>query len=374
VDRPRVLYVINGFMRGGAELGFKTMLEHGFLQGCDVRVLAIHEGVPELRAAVEALLPPGALHVASKGKRLTLLAMAKAAWSLRELLARFRPNSVVLSLKQANILGRLLLLRHPGVHCVAFEHIAKLEQARLTPLYAFLLKRLSPRVDEVWADCSATLEGAQAYYIPRARASRIVPLFVASPEAPRKSCFDAARPIRLTTAGRLVPRKRTEVIIGAVKQLHDRGRETTLTIFGDGPKRRELEILAESLGIGGHVEFRGFVPGWHVQALEHDMFIHLSDEEGFCIVVAEAMMAGLPVIASPVGGVVEYLKDGKDGLYAPHAQPKALADLIARLIDSQPLRSELGRNAARSIEETFGPDTARGTFATLTRTLAGLRP
>jgi glycosyltransferase involved in cell wall biosynthesis len=199
-------------------------------------------------------------------------------------------------------------------------------------------------------------------------------LFVAPPEALRKNRFDAARPIRLATAGRLVPRKRTEVIIEAVKQLHVSGRETTLTIFGDGPRRPELEILADRLGIGGNVEFRGFVPAWHAQALEHDMFIHLSDEEGFCIVVAEAMMAGLPVIASPVGGVDEYLKDGRNGLYAPHAQPEALADLIARLIDSQPLRSELGRNAARSIKETFGPDTARGTFATLTRTLAGLRP
>lgn len=362
----RVLYVINGFARGGAEHGFKTMLEHGFLKDRDVRVFAICEGSPEVRAAIEALLPPGALHVVSRRPTLTLSAMLKAAWALRRLLSAFEPGAVILSLKQANILGRMLLLRRPEVHCVAFEHISRLEHGRLTPLYGFLLKRLSHRVDEVWADCRATLAGARAYYTPRTRTERVAPLFVAPPDAPKKECFAAGAPFRVVTAGRLIPRKRVDVIIEAIGRLRDRGHKVTLTVFGDGPQRSALERLAARLGLSGSVTFRGFEPSWHEHALHQDLFVHLSDDEGFCIVVAEAMMVGLPVIASPVGGVIEYMDDGQDGVYAPKADAATLADLMAQLMPAEVRRKTLGESAARRIRGAFAPHAIRAQLAALT--------
>ena len=71
----RVLYVINGFNKGGAEIGLRTMLEHGFLKGCDVRVIGLHEGAPELRAAIGRLVGPDNLVLASDRPKLTLAAL-----------------------------------------------------------------------------------------------------------------------------------------------------------------------------------------------------------------------------------------------------------------------------------------------------------
>src|SRR4051812_48820638 len=98
------------------------MLENGFLEGCNAHVFAIHEGVPELRREVEALLPPGRLTVVSGSPRLDGTAMISAFLALRAIIRSFAPDTVVLSLKQANILGRAAMLGQPG-HVVSFEHI-----------------------------------------------------------------------------------------------------------------------------------------------------------------------------------------------------------------------------------------------------------
>lgn len=365
MGKPRILYFINGFNRGGAELGLLTMLEHGFLEGCETRVLAIHEGDGALRGSIEALLPPGAVTVVSKGQSLKLSAMLGSALALWRLIREFRPAIAVLSLKQANIIGRCVLLAFPRIHCVAFEHIARLEQGRLASLYAFLLKRLSFRVDETWADCTTTLVGAQQYYTPADRTTRIIPLFVSSPDQPRKERFEANRPFSIVTCGRLINRKRTEVIVAALAKLRAEGADVTLTVFGDGPRRRELEGQTKALGLEPFVQFRGFQSKWFETARDYDAFLHLSDEEGFCIVVAEAMMVGLPVIASPVGGVPEYMSDGQDGLYARKSEPEAIAQLLRDLMSTEERRKMLGLNASNRIHKAFSPSAARAVFAEL---------
>ena len=76
---------------------------------------------------------------------------------------------MVLSLKQANVVGRLAALLLPRLTCVAFEHIAEYRARRLQRLYGPLLRLLSTRVDEVWADCGETLEETRRYFPPRRR-------------------------------------------------------------------------------------------------------------------------------------------------------------------------------------------------------------
>lgn len=366
----RVLYVINGFNKGGAEIGLQTMLEHGFLRGCDVRVIGLHEGAPELRAAIGRLVGPENLVLASDGPKLTLAGLWRGFRTLRATLRTFRPHTVVLSLRQTNIVGRLALLDHRAIRCIAFEHIAKLEAGRLTTLYAALLWLLSPRVDEVWADCRVTLEGARRYHRGRPR-ERVVPLFVADAQAPRKTDYRLGTPARIVTAGRLIPRKRVDVLLQALTRLRGDGHDCTLTIFGDGPDRPRLMQLAESLGLGASVTFAGFRPRWYETAREHDLCVHLSDEEGFCIVVAEAMMVGLPVIASPVGGVLEYARDGLDAIHAPvPPKPDDVARQISGLLADAGRRRALGEAAAERIADTYGTVAAVAVYDSLTRTLA----
>lgn len=366
----RVLYVINGFNKGGAEIGLRTMLEHGFLRGCDVRVIGLHEGAPELRAAIARLVGPDNLVLASDRPKLTFAALWRGFRTLRATLRTFRPHTVVLSLRQANIIGRLALLDHRAIRCIAFEHIAKLEAGRLTAVYAALLWLLSPRVDEVWADCRVTLEGAGRYHRGHRR-ERVVPLFVADAHAPRKTDYRLGTPARIVTAGRLIPRKRVDVLLQALARLRRDGRDCTLTVFGDGPDRPRLMQLAEALGLGASVTFAGFQPRWYESAREHDLCVHLSDEEGFCIVAAEAMMVGLPVIVSPVGGVLEYSRDGLDAIHAPvPPRPNDVARQISGLLADAGQRRALGEAAAERIAHAYGAVAAVAVYDSLTRTLA----
>lgn len=366
----RVLYVINGFNRGGAEIGLRTMLEHGFLGGCDIRVLGLHEGAADLRAAIARLVGPENLIVASDGPALTLSGLWRGFRTLRATLRTFRPHAVVLSLRQANIVGRIALLDQHASRCIAFEHIARLEAGRLTSVYATLLWLLSPRVDEVWADCQVTLDGARRYHRGRRR-ERVVPLFVADAGAARKADYRLGAPVRLVTAGRLIRRKRVDVLLHALARLRRDGRDCTLTVFGDGPDRPRLVQMADALGLGPSVTFAGFQPRWYDAASDHDLCVNLSNEEGFCIVVAEAMMVGLPVLASPVGGVLEYTRDGHDAVHAAvPPEPAGIARQISGLLADADRRRALGEAAAGRIAGTYGAQAASAVYASLTRTIA----
>lgn len=365
----RVLYVINGFNKGGAEIGLKTMLEHGFLTGCKVKVVAFHQGSAELHAAIAGLVGPENLIVVSLKRKLTLAALWAGFLTLRRTIRTFRPTTVVLSLRQANILGRLALLDHRAIHCIAFEHIAKLEAGRLTPLYAVLLWLLSTRVDEVWADCRVTLEGSRRYYLGR-RPERVVPLFVAKSHVLPKADYALRGGVRLVTAGRLVARKRIDLLLTAIAHLRAEACDCTLTIYGDGPEREALTRLAAQLGLSEAVDFAGFRPDWHLAARDHDLCVHLSNQEGFCIVVAEAMMVGLPVVAYPVGGILEYSRHGSDAIHATTSDPAAVARLILDLLAREDRRRSLGEAAADRIAQSYGTASATAIYDALTRAVA----
>jgi glycosyltransferase involved in cell wall biosynthesis len=82
----------------------------------------------------------------------------------------------------------------------------------------------------------------------------------------------------------------------------------------------------------------------------------VSNWEGFPLSILEAMRAGLPVVASEVGGVAEAVEDGKTGYVVPQGATEALQDRIERLLASSALRVELGANGRRRYEQHFTLD------------------
>jgi glycosyltransferase involved in cell wall biosynthesis len=155
------------------------------------------------------------------------------------------------------------------------------------------------------------------------------------------------------TAGRLVSRKRIDLLLRAVRILIDRGRPAVLTIYGEGPMKASFKQLADDLDIGHLVEFAGFRHQWYAAAKDHDLFIHMSDEEGFCIVVAEAMMVGLPVIANAVGGIRDYSNDGVTAVHLSSMDPQYVADIVVQYLDCESNRHSLGLQAAEGIKSSY---------------------
>jgi glycosyltransferase involved in cell wall biosynthesis len=340
----RVLYVVNGFDQGGAEHGLLTLLENGAFDDHDLRVLAFCRGRGDLADTIAARLGKRVEFV-TDGDTLTLWACSAGFFSVLRTAFSFRPQKMVLSLKQANVVGRSAAMLMPGLTCVAFEHTPNYRARRFQGLYGPLLRLLSVRVDEVWADSADTLEETRRYFLPRRRESHVIPVFVAAGNAPCKTEYGLGSGVRLAAAGRLVAGKNLALLLESMVLLREDSVEAKLDVYGDGPERQAIEALLVERGLQNHVTLHGYRADWATQATAADIFLNLSEVEGFCIVVAEAMLAGLPVIAVDVGGIRDYGLVGENMLKLSAADPQGARAAILRLIGDQSLRERLGRRA-----------------------------
>src|SRR5919107_4293 len=160
-------------------------------------------------------------------------------------------------------------------------------------------------------------------------------------------------PVELLSVGRLDPEKAPEMLLKALALLEKRtpGRYR-LTIVGDG--QLESELRADADRFGDAVRFRGHIPnGPELFDLYRtsDVLVHVARTEGLPQVLTEAQAAGLPIVATDVGGVRAGLGDGAEALLVPPNDPGALAAAITRVASDRDLRAvfrELGLARART--------------------------
>jgi glycosyltransferase involved in cell wall biosynthesis len=240
-----------------------------------------------------------------------------------------------------------------------FQLPKRLGGRRAGGFYGPALKALSWRVDEIWGDCEAVLHETRPYFLPRRRRHQVVPLFVADDTTAQKQSYALHAPLRLAAAGRLIDRKNFDSAIDAVRLLDDRGIAATLDLYGDGPERSALEAKARALRLHDRVRLHGYVANWSECAVDSDIFLNLSDTEGFCIVVAEAMLAGLPVIATAVGGIREYGRDGVNMREVAHPSAELAAAQVARLAKDESLRRKLGIAARERMLREYSVEALR---------------
>jgi glycosyltransferase involved in cell wall biosynthesis len=136
--------------------------------------------------------------------------------------------------------------------------------------------------------------------------------------------------------------------------------ELRLLYAGTGSGVEETRRLVEQFGLGGRVEFTGWLQAERKQATlaGATMFVLPSFVEGMPMALLEAMSFGLPVIATPVGGVPEIVTHGLDGLLVPAGDIDALAAAITRLASDPELRARLGRAARETVAKRFSLDSA----------------
>ena len=159
---------------------------------------------------------------------------------------------------------------------------------------------------------------------------------------------------------RLVRRKRLDVLLDAVAEL--RNRRVRVAIIGSGPLGEALKQQAAALGLGADVRFPGRVSeadkaSWLKAA---DLFCLASEHEGLGLVYLEAMGAGLPVIASDVGGQCDILRDGMDGRLVPVGDADALAACLGGLVDDPARLGAMGSEARRRAAAFSPRETANG--------------
>jgi glycosyltransferase involved in cell wall biosynthesis len=123
-------------------------------------------------------------------------------------------------------------------------------------------------------------------------------------------------------------------------------------LAGDGPLRRELEKQAQDLGLGNRVIFLGDRRDVPSVLASMDVAVLTSDSESLSNVILEAMAAGLPVVAYRVGGNAELVNEER-GVLVPAGDEEGFAAAVRRLLASQSMRMQLGRNSRKFAQENF---------------------
>lgn len=144
--------------------------------------------------------------------------------------------------------------------------------------------------------------------------------------------------VRLVFVGRCDAQKDHETLLRALATVPD----AHLVLVGDGPLRRRLEQLAQSMGVRARVSFLGWRDDVPAILKASDIYVHSAHSEGFGVAACEAMAAGLPVVASDVPGLAQVVQGA--GILFPPGDDRALAQCLNALIRS----SEQRRDAAKA--------------------------
>jgi glycosyltransferase involved in cell wall biosynthesis len=183
---------------------------------------------------------------------------------------------------------------------------------------------------------------------------------------PRLRLFDGS-PV-IGAVGRFSEEKGHRHLIQAMTAVRKSLPNARLVLVGYGALEGELKGRASSLGLDGAVTFAGERDSADVLT-SFDLFVQPSLYESQGLALLEAMAAGIPAIASDVGGVGDVVRDGETGLLVPPADSEALAAAIVRLANSPELGLALSRKAAGRVRDQFSSETMLEAYARLYREL-----
>lgn len=335
----RIAYIINSVEGGGAELAVPALTRVMRDAGASVRVFALtrRDGralAPMQAAGLDPLVREGGLQDHCQALR----------WLHREVRA-WGATHLWTSLNRANTMG-LLLGPHLGLPVICWQ-----QAAHLRPWMCRLMRLLQSRA-ALWVGDSAYIADLTRQRLA-VRKDRLMtwPIFAADPDQPVSAPWQPGQTLQLGSLGRLHPEKGYEELIKALALLRRQGFTPPcpirLTLAGEGKERARLAALAARGGVAdivlpGYIDRpQHFLSGLH-------LYLQPSHSEGFCIAAHEAMVAGLPVLASAVGEIQFSIREGITGHTVPPRDVPALADRLGRML-AEPGRLHTMGAAARSL-------------------------
>jgi glycosyltransferase involved in cell wall biosynthesis len=338
-----VLLVIDSLDGGGAERYVVDLAIALHDRGWPIEVACSTGGV-RAGALAEAGIPVSVLTGGLVKRRVS----GGYGRSLRRLIQDRRP-AVVHAHLYASAAAAVVATRGSSVPVVLTEHTEAPWRDRAA---CAVSRRVYQRVDHVVAVSSAirdTLIGT--YGVPAGRVDMLLPATAAPAAVPRRR--DGVSAALAGVVGRLVPEKGVDVFLRAAALIVSALPAARFVVVGDGPLRTALEARAASLGLTGAVTFTGFRPDAPQLIADLDVLAVPSRSDGSPLVVCEAMAAGIPVVASRVGGLPDLVVHGVSGLLVRPEDPEDLARTVVHLLRDPAAAQALGRRgrqlaAARS--------------------------
>jgi len=224
--------------------------------------------------------------------------------------------------------------------------------------------------DCVIAQCEATRQELIRRGLPEATSRVVISGFeveaaILDPAA--RAAGRAARGIADDTVlfanvARCYPEKAQDLLLETFAEVAAREPRAHLWLFGTGPLEQKLKEHAHRIGLDAAVEFVGFAPDIDTQLQLTDAQLHPSYAEGVPLAVCSGMAAGLPLVASAVGGIPEMIDHDVNGMLVPAADApdfrRAFAAATERLLREPETRARLGSAARRFMVEEYSMEAA----------------
>jgi len=339
----RVLLVIDSLDGGGAERYVVDLAIALRSRGWDIEVACSAAGVRAAR--LRAANVPVKVLAGSLVKRRLSLRYVRA---LRRLLAQGRYDVVHAQLYASAAAAAAAVPR--GTPLVLTEHSEGLWRSWRARAVSRWFYRRATRIVAVSASIRNVL--VDAYRVPPARIEVLpaVPVIAVRPPAPRPG---GERSAVVGFAGRLIPEKGADVFLRAASLVAGVVPEARFVVIGDGRLRGVLEALAGDLGLlGDRARFLGFRGDAADLIAGLDILAVPSRSEGTPLVVGEAMAAGVPVVASRVGGLPAQVTHRATGLVVDPEDPEGLATALVSLLLAPDEARQLGE-AGRACAARF---------------------
>ena len=362
----RVVHVVVSLEAGGLERVVLDLLREGRRLGQDASVICLEQpGKLADEAAAQGF------RVLCAGKRPGL------RWStvskVRALLEPLRP-AVVHAHQSGALLYAGLAARRAGVPVVVHtehnNHLRK-QGSALGRLRRTMLARVAGRRAQRFFCVSGDVADAvRKHRLYPADKTFVVPNGIdLSPfEEPfdrvavRQSLGIPAEAPLVGTVGRVNAVKRQDLLIQAFAKVRQAVPDARLLIVGDGPAMGELRELASTLGLNDVVHFAGYQskPQPYLRAM--DVFGLTSRIEGMPLAVLEAFAAGVPVVASRVGGVPEVVEDGHGGFVFEYGDEAALVGRLVEVLTDRQLARRLGEEGRERAKTRYSAAAMAGVY------------
>ena len=245
--------------------------------------------------------------------------------------------------------------RRESVFVTTFHGIADDHRLRntwwLRRAHRYLSKRLRESNSVLTAVSHDTTDRAESILgIPASR-FEVVHNGMPSPDFSGLDRPPHTKELRLGHVGQMHPGKGWHLLLEAVDCLHQRGLPVHLTLAGAGIEAEKARAAAVERST--YVRFLGMVPeAGRTVIPQLDALVLATWSEGMPMSIVEAFAAGVPVLATPVGGIPEMIHDGVNGLFIER-NPQSIEKAIERLIAEKGLRKRLARGAYATFEERF---------------------
>jgi glycosyltransferase involved in cell wall biosynthesis len=363
--RPRVLHLITSFEIGGTERQAVELLKRLDRDRFDV-LLAVLRNEGSFYREIEMLFPD------VPEFPLTSFCNANAVKQLarlRRLMAREKIDILHAHDFYSSFIGAAAA-RLAGVRVIASQRHLKLSDRRVHEVGTRMIHRLAHRV---LVNSQAIRDRIIEQGSAPPRKINVIRNGVLGASASRAQAQDEIRSELGINAdakligmvARMQPVKGHRFFIDAAANVLREQTNAHFVLVGDGPLRSEILDQVERLGIADRVHLLGDRADVAQLVSGFDLLVLASLHEGSPNAVMEAMAAGVPVVATAVGGTKELITDGETGYLAPPADPAALADRIVFALNDADNRAELTSAARRRINTDYGMDRMVGSVERL---------